>query len=235
MENSVMIEVGRPYRFRKEFCPMLGISDYQVTRRKKDLLAWLTNFYGYDFEESASQPAIITIKEIIGEYQQMPRKLPRQDVLNAEKQKDYTDYAIASLTPDFQPESGWRIARNAIRDFGYSKYGHTSQEWVARIFVMPVLKEYGEKSGRRMWVWYPNYKLLNKEELNTLRTVLKTEKIDEEAAAEALCRQAEGEDISGEFNYFQKAMGWMRQLYGKTPVCVNEWRHRSVNDSLPCD
>lgn len=27
-------EVGKPYSFRREFCPSLGITDYQVTKRK---------------------------------------------------------------------------------------------------------------------------------------------------------------------------------------------------------
>ena len=67
-KNCSTIECGKPYRFRKEFCPILGISDYQVTRRKKDLLDWLTNFYDYDFKEAPSESAIIIIKEIVELY-----------------------------------------------------------------------------------------------------------------------------------------------------------------------
>ena len=44
--------IGKPYSFRKEFCPSLGITDYQVTKRKQDLLTWLTNFYDYEFIEA---------------------------------------------------------------------------------------------------------------------------------------------------------------------------------------
>lgn len=227
-KNCSMIECGKPYRFRKEFCPMLSISDYQVTRRKKDLLDWLTNFYDYDFKEAPSESAIIIIKEIIGGYQQMPRKLPKQDALTQQKKKEYGDYTIASLTPQFQPESGCHIARNAIDDFGYFKYGHTSDEWVARNYVMPALKKHGEKSNRYVWVWYINYRPLNEEELDAWLTILREENIDEKAAANAFYRKAKGENIDKEINYYQKALKRIQKLYNKIPVNVSEWRLRQI-------
>lgn len=227
-KNCPTIECGKPYRFRKEFCPMLGISDYQVTRRKEDLLAWLTNFYEYDFKESPRESAIIVIKEIIGEYQQMPRKLPKQDALTQQKKRDYENYTIASLTPQFQPESGCHIAREAIDDFGYSKYGHTNDERISRDYVMPALKKHGEKSKRYIWVWYTSYRPLNSEELDTWITILKEEHIDEKAAANAFYRKAKGENIDKEISYYQKALKRIQKLYHNTPVNVGEWRLRQT-------
>lgn len=67
-----MIEIGKTYQFKNEFCKELGISNYNVDRRKSDLLEWLKNFY--DYELVGKSPICIVINDIIGEYQPLPKK-----------------------------------------------------------------------------------------------------------------------------------------------------------------
>lgn len=94
-----MIEICRTYKFKEEFCKELGISNCQVERKLNDLLNWLRNFY--DFEFKKSRPFLITIKDIIGEYKPLPRKVPSQDELTREKKEKYDAFTKFSLTVEY--------------------------------------------------------------------------------------------------------------------------------------
>ena len=85
-----MIEL-KLYRFKEEFCEELKIPKNQSERRLDELLEWLKNFYDYEFTKG--RPHCINIIEIYGEYQQMPRKLPKKD----RKIEDYKDFTMAAL------------------------------------------------------------------------------------------------------------------------------------------
>ena len=87
-------------------------------------MLWLSNFYDYELLNGC--PIRIHIKEVYGEYQQMPRKIKYDTIQMEEKMKDYTNFTIASLGPKFKPNSKSKVAREAIEEFGYEKYGHTS-------------------------------------------------------------------------------------------------------------
>ena len=60
------------YSLKKEFAPMLGIPNNQIDRRKEELYEWLKNFFVFELLDGV--PIRIHIKEIIGEYQPLPRK-----------------------------------------------------------------------------------------------------------------------------------------------------------------
>ena len=60
----------------------------QANRRQKELLDWLKNFYEYEL--LPGNPIYINIKEIIGEYRQLPRKTYTHRELTEQKKKDYT-------------------------------------------------------------------------------------------------------------------------------------------------
>ena len=82
---SFIVESNHTYVFKAEFCTGLGISKYQMDRRKKDLLIWLTNFYDYTIIPGS--PERIKINEVFGDYEPMPRKVTDRTY---EKQKDYS-------------------------------------------------------------------------------------------------------------------------------------------------
>lgn len=103
-----MIE-KRVYLFKEEFCKELKIPTNQYDRNKDRLLEWLTNFF--DFDYLPGRPIRIHIKEIYGEYQQLPRKSPKQDELNKQKKEDYEKFTIAALGTEFKPNSKMRVAR----------------------------------------------------------------------------------------------------------------------------
>ena len=139
-ERRIKMDVNKVYAFKNEFCKELKIPMNQAERRLDELLTWLTNFFDFDF--MPGRPNRIFIKEIIGEYQPLPRSLPNQDKLNAEKQEDYKIYTIASLGDEFKPNSKSKIAREAINKFGREKYHHTSAEAVVRRFVGKPFDQY---------------------------------------------------------------------------------------------
>ena len=97
------------YLFREEFCKELKIPINQYKNRQEELLEWLTNFF--DFDYLPGRPIRINIKEVYGEYQQLPRKSPKQDELNKQKKVDYEKFTIAALGTEFKPNSKMRVAR----------------------------------------------------------------------------------------------------------------------------
>jgi hypothetical protein len=222
-----MIEPGL-YEFKKEFCAKLNIPMCQVERRLPDLLEWLKNFYDYKFYKG--RPNRIEIIEEIGEYMPMPRRTPRQDELTQDKLTNYKNYTIASLGTEFKPNSRTKIARDAMKEFGYKKYGHTSVEAVARRYVKEPFDEYGESDNIKKWVYYSTYEIMEPEAVSDWLFMLELEKIGIERASSAFYRYAQGENIDEEIQYYQNAIRRFQLKYGDIPVQVKSWRLKRTEE-----
>lgn len=214
-----MIQENNIYEFKKEFCAELNIPMNQAERQLDRLLIWLKNFYDYDFIKG--RPYKIFIKTIYGEYFPMPRKVSD---ITPQKFQDYKDFTIAALGTEYKPNSKIKVARDAIESFGYKKYHHTNYKAVTERYIRKPFNEYGETNDQHYWVWFSSYKKLNKEEENNWRGILYEEEIEEQKAANAFYKQAEGEDITEELNRYKKAQNRSLEEYGDFPVRVREWR-----------
>lgn len=212
------ISVGR-YNLKKEFFPLIGANEGTWTRRRQDLLEHLEDFF--DFEIIEGRPMYIEIKAVYGEYQKLPRK---SEFTKKQKQEDYKEYVLSSLNDDWKLTSKAKEARDAISSFGEEKYKHNSPEAVARRYVGPVMNEYGENDNNYVWVRYDTYERLSQEVLDDWREILREHHIDEQDAANAFYRQAQGEDISAEIGYFALARDVFMEKYGTLPVRVSSWR-----------
>lgn len=216
-----MIEPG-VYELKRELCKILGIPNYHCERRSKDLLEWLTNFY--DYEILSGKPIRLKINMVYGEYQPLPKKVPNQNLRTQEKKERYEKYTIAALGSTFKPNSKSKIAREAIADFGYDVYGHSNTEAVTRRFIKEPFDKYGESDGKKKWVWFSSYEVLNEEELTRWRQIREEEKISDQEAANAFYRQEQGEDITKEKNSYKRAMQRIREEFKDTPVLVESWK-----------
>lgn len=212
------------YLFREEFCKELKIPINQYKNRQEELLEWLTNFF--DFDYLPGRPIRINIKEIYGEYQQLPRKSPKQDELNKQKKEDYEKFTIAALGTEFKPNSKMRVARQAIDSFGYEKYSHTNAEWVSRKYVKEPFEKYGETDNQQVWVFYSTYEKVPADILEDWRQILREEHIGEEEAANAFYKQEQGQDISKEKSYYKKAQERFSSKYNDIPILVKSWKVR---------
>lgn len=141
-----------------------------------------------------------------------------------EKQKDYEDFTIAALGAEYKPNSQRKIARDAIQSFGKIKYQHRSPRKVVNKFIKEPFKKYGESNEKYVWVDYETYKPLTEKQKILWLTILKDEKIDESAAANAFYREQQGEDISEEKGYYKKALEKFIEKEHTIPVKVKEWR-----------
>lgn len=210
------------YKLKEEFCSELGIPQNQYDRRQKELFSWLENFY--DFDIIKGRPLRIHIKEVIGKYQPMPRKVPE---LTEEKKKDYSEYTIAALGTEYKPNSKTKVARDAIYSFGWKKYHHTSCEAVARRYIKKPFEEYGETNNQYYWVWYSSYEKIDEKTELKWRSILYQEEIAEDEASNAFYKAAEGEDITEEINRYRQAQKRMIDEYGDFPVRVKEWKMKN--------
>lgn len=143
------IQPNKIYDFKKEFWPLTGISKRSWENRKQDVLEWLKNFYDYEMIEG--RPIRILIKEVYGEYRPLPRKIDYE--LAQQKIENYKTYTIAALGNEFKPNSKSKIARDAIYDFAFDKYGHENYKYVVRKFVKEPFDKYGETNNMWVWVW----------------------------------------------------------------------------------
>lgn len=226
------IKENQEYLFKKEFCKELNIPNNQCDRRKEELLEWLTNFYDYNF--TSGKPDKIYIKEVLGEYKPLPRKSPKQDELTRQKIEDYEIFTIASLNPtEFVPNSMTKIAREAIDEFGYDKYGHYSSRSVAQRYIKEPFKKHAETNDHYVWVYFSTYEPLDEEVLSDWIHILSEEHISEAEAANAFYRGAEGEDISKEISYYKKAKERFTNKYNDIPIRVREWKLARAAKSSP--
>lgn len=212
------------YKLKEEFFVKHKITEHQWKRRKEDLLEWLKNYYVYEIING--NPIMIDIKEVIGDYQPLPRKKIDHAELEGQKRSDYEEFTIASLGEEYAPNSKAHIAREAIFSFGGEKYGHTNYEYVARQYVKKPFDKHAESNGNHVWVWFQTYIPLDNKIINEWKEILKQEKITVEDAANAFYKQESGQDISKEKNYYKNALKRIREKYHDTPVLVEEWRSR---------
>lgn len=225
--NRVTIEANKIYNFKTEFWPSVGINKGQWENRREDLLEWISNFYEYELLDG--RPIRIHIKEVIGEYQPLPRKMNNR-VLTEQKKEDYKNFAIAALGTEFKPNSKRRVAKQGIAAFGKVRYGHISIPAVAERYIGPVFDEYGETDNQKKWVWYSTYEPLDSEALLRWRRIMEEEHIAESEAANAFYRYADGEDISEEIGYFKKARDRFVEEFGEYAVLVPSWRLKKGAD-----
>lgn len=213
------------YLLKKEFGPMLGIPNNQIDRRKEELYEWLKNFFVFEILDGV--PVRIHIQDIIGEYQPLPRKKYDTDARlkkTEETKKEYETYTIKHLPKKYAPTSKSRIAREAIEDFSYEKYGHKNIQYVAATYVKEPFENNAETNDKNVWVYYSNYKRLDEAVLAHWRTILAEEHISEKEAANAFYRQEQGQDVTKEKNYYKNAVERFKEQFGDIPVLVKEWR-----------
>lgn len=212
----------KAYKFKTEFCKELNIPLCQAERRLDDLLDWLTNFY--DFEFLRGRPNRILITKVIEEYEPMPAKWVKRQETTEQKKKDYEDFTLAALGTEFKPNSKSKIARDAIAQFGRTKYNHMNPKSVAERYVKEPFDKYGETNNEKLWVYYSTYTPLGERELEHWRAILADKKIGETEAANAFYRQEQGEDISKEKQYYKEALEIFESIYFDRPVLVKKWR-----------
>lgn len=173
---------------------------------------------------------IIEIKSIKGRYTyevkgEMPDIIPSLKAARTkQKKKDYEKFTIAALGTEFKPNSKSKIARDAIADFGYEKYKHKSQRSVAEQYIKEPFNKYGVSDGNQYWCFYSTYEVMDEAIVTEWRTILSEEKIGEEEAANAFYRQAQGEDISTELQFYKNAMNRFKEKYNDIPVLVKKWK-----------
>lgn len=213
------MEINKVYKFKEEFCKELNIPMNQAERKLDELLEWLENFFIFEF--LPGRPNRIHIFEIIGEYQPLPRKQEQSKIL---KQQKYADFTIASLGVNFAPNSKTKTARDAISAFGKKEFHHTNFKYVARTYISPVFNAYGESDGKKKWVYYSDYSIIEEDVLDDWCQIRHKCNIDSQEAANAFYKMAQGEDVSEEINAYKKAMQMFSDKYGDIPVLVESWR-----------
>lgn len=221
-----MIE-SKVYVFKDEFCKELKIPMNQAERKLEELLEWLTNFYDFNFYKG--HPNRIEVKVVYGDYQPLPRKKPSQEKLNKEKTEDYTNFTIASLSPEYKPNSKSKIARDAIKSFGQDKYGHTNQKWIAQKYIKEPFEKYGETDDKNVWVFCSTYEPMGEQVVEDWHMMLRRAGMGVDEAANAFYRYAEGEDVSKELNYYKTAREEFQDKYNDFPVLVKSWKLKSAN------
>ena len=216
-----MINTG-VYDLKEEFFITLEIAENQWKRRKEDLLNWLTNFF--DYEILKGRPLKIHIKEVYGNYQPLPRKFNNKE-LTAKKIEDYNNFTIAALGTEFKPNSKSKVAREAIDSFGFEKYGHFSQESVAKRYIKPAFEKYGESDHMRKWVWYNTYEIAEDAAVEEWRNLFDRMKVDPNKYNEEFYfKVMQEEDIAREKAAYKLVIDNFKQKYGDFLVLVESWR-----------
>lgn len=220
-----MIEL-KTYKFN-DFCEELKIPRGQRERRLKELLEWLTGFYDYEFIKGKGTPHYITIKQVYGDYQPLPRK--NVNTTKQKKEDVKTFICTQHLTSEFQLTSKMRAAREYIEKEGYEKYGFINDKYVATTYVKEVFDTYAEADGSHVWAWFSTYTAIPEHVLADWSAIRREERIHDDAAASAFYKMAQGEDIGTEMSRYERALAHFREKYGDTPVYVESWRLKQEN------
>lgn len=204
---------------RKELNKRYSISHNVWANKHDELMLHLQEYM--DITETKSSTGRYTY-EIKGE---MPDIIPSlRTAQTKQKKKDYEKFTVAALGTEFKPNSKSKIARDAIADFGYDKYNHTSYKAVTERYIKEPFNKYGISDGNQYWCFYSTYEVMDEAIVTEWRKILSEEKIGEEEAANAFYRQAQGEDISTELQFYKNAMNRFKEKYNDIPVLVKKWK-----------
>lgn len=208
---------------KTELTEKYSISRNAWERRHTDLLEHLKDFMDITEYKSDTGRYIYEIKD-----DQLPTyipPLPRKSKM-AQKKKDYENYTIASLGTEYKYNSMAKVAREAIKDFGYDKYGHKSQKHISERYISKPFKEHGVSlNNSQHWVWYETYEEMSPEVIEDWRAIMQEQKIGEKEQASAFRDYANGEDISEQVGFYKAALDIFREKYHDIPVKVKKWRN----------
>lgn len=232
-----MLKINKEYTM-KELAQELGIPENQYKVRKQELLQWFDSFF--DFDIIKERPLTLFIREQYIEYQPLPRKGQEQSLKRKQEMiKDYTLFTIAAMGTEFKPNSGSKIAREAIDDFGSERYQHSDYKNVAQKFIRPAMQEYGESSRETVWVWSDTYKELTVEELNFLAQTFNENKMTEIDRLHMFDEAASATDEAESNFLFQKArikyravLDIIKEKYGAVPVKVRYWKVKEAGAGI---
>ena len=206
---------------RSQLTKKYNITRGQWQNRNDDLLDYLNDFF-----------PIVEIKEGRYFYYEVPDdlpdsipKLPRK-TNRAEKIADYEQYVIDNLPDVPTPLSKSKMARDAIDDFGYEKYHHTSYKAVSERYVGPAMNKHGEHSIKMVWVDVNTYIPLTQEQEDFLHDCFQQAHLSELEMANAFKKYAQEQDISEEIDNFNKAIEVFKARFDFRPITVYEWQKR---------
>ena len=206
---------------KEDLSEKYGISAYAWKYKKQDVLDHLRDFMDITEIHTSSGRYVY---EVSSPLPQSIPPLPRHSNSN-QKKLDYENYTLAALGSTFQFNSKTKIAREAIQDFGYKKYGHSSERNIRQRYIKEPFNKYGEKQpNSEAWVWYSTYEPLTTEELTRWKVIMQEEHISEEEQANAFRKFACDIDISEEISYYKKAMKRFKEEYQDIPIKIRKWR-----------
>lgn len=193
-------------------------------RRHDDLLEFLSEFMNIQEIQKDNGRYVYEIEgEMPDEIPRLPRKSQMED-----KQRAYAKFTYEALGTEFKPNSKSKIARDALWNFGRQEFHHNSVRAVTNRFIKEPFDKYGETNGVFQWVDCSDYSLLSDEDLSLWKKILVEERIDETSAANAFYRMSQGEDVSKEMGYFERARQRMLEATGIIPVNVRSWRRKKT-------
>lgn len=142
----MILEEGKEYQLTKELMPLLNLTAHSIKSRKEDLLIWFENFF--DFEVVKQKPFTIKILKIKEEYQPLPRKVEKNQLV---KERRYDEFTYQALGEEFEPNSKSRVARQAIRSFGSGEFGHHDYKKVVERYVSKPFNKYAETNDEQVY------------------------------------------------------------------------------------
>lgn len=205
---------------RKQLSEKYDINNHTWTRRHDDLIDYLQDYLDIEeYKEKGSYFYKINEDEMPDYIPPIPRKSWKKEV-----EDNYDNYVKEHLPIEFTPLSKSRMSKDAIDDFGYDKYGHTSIKYITRRYVSESMDKYGEYTEERVWVRYDTYEELDENESSELMDIFRRNNMSNEEMVCAWIKQEQGEDVSKEKKRFKDAMNEFKKKYHTIPVYVPKWK-----------
>lgn len=236
------IETEQVYLFKKVFCQcLLEESEYIATKRKNDLLKWLTEFFDYELITKKGCADKIIIHQIYKDYEKMPKKqysIEKRTEIR-KKREEYLEKFILSLFSEPGSEEYLTysyIARNIPYYSGVQgMFSGISYRTIAISYVKPVLHRVANFIPPKHWVWFECYEKVDEEATKEWIEMLReeerkqNERLIEENRKLYLCEDSDLVEKDppkkkfGKDNFYKKAIDRFKAEYGDFPVQSYRW------------
>lgn len=212
---------------RTQLSKRYNINRHQWERRHDEVLDYLSGYMS--IEEICPNRCYYYIID-----DDAPTDIPSfKEFSNQQRSEDFRAFVKENLSEDFQYESYYHMARQAIKKFAKEKYNYKNYKYLASKYIKPIMLEEGIATEEKYWAILntniDEYLEPTKEQIAGWFRILEKNKFTALEAQNAIIQTYQTknyEAIDEQLNRYKSALEEWQNEYGLNliPIHIKKWK-----------
>lgn len=212
---------------RTQLSKRYNINRHQWERRHDEVLDYLSGYMS--IEEICPNRCYYYIID-----DDAPTDIPSfKEFSNQQRSEDFRAFVKENLSEDFQYESYYHMARQAIKKFAKEKYNYKNYKYLASKYIKPIMLEEGIATEEKYWAILntniDEYLEPTKEQITGWFKILEKNKFTALEAQNAIIQTYQTknyEAVDEQLNRYKSALEEWQNEYGLNliPIHIKKWK-----------